>query len=195
MSAQDRLTQARDLIQQRRFNEARQMLAGLDHPTAQQWLQRLDEVELGDPFAAGRPVTIHPLPPIRLDAAADILITKGWKVVTQSQTVMRFAKKQLPSRAVALLAAIVFSLLGSLIVCIAIASGRERYITLEATERRTVVIRSDHGASEVQAEYAVAAVANLADSVKNGVGYGEAILLGICSMICWWTIFGAGILA
>ncbi|MFZ2880639.1 MAG: hypothetical protein WA009_13960 [Phototrophicaceae bacterium] len=195
MNEHDQLAQARELIQQRRFTEARQILQTVSHPTAQSWLQRIDEAEFGDPFADSRRAPIQPLPPIRLDAAADILISKGWKVITQSQNVMRFSKKQLPSRWIALLAVLVFSLLGSIIVCLAIATGRELHVTLEVTDRRTVVVRSDRGTSEVQPNYAIAAAADLADTVKNGVNYGEAILLGICSMICWWTVAGAGFLA
>lgn len=193
MSEHDTLTQARELIQQRRFSEARHILSGLNHPTAQQWLQRIDEAELGDPFADMRRPQEQKLPAVRLDPAADILINKGWKVLTQSQSVMRFSKKQLPSWGITLLATILFSLFGSAIICLAIATSRERYITLEVTDRNSIIVRSDQGTSEVQPTDAVAQVANLAESVKNGAGYAGAIALGICSMICWWT-FGGPIL-
>jgi len=43
MSQQD-LLRARQLIQSKRFDEARTLLLQIDHPTADQWLDKLDEV-------------------------------------------------------------------------------------------------------------------------------------------------------
>ena len=43
--AQERLQQARDLIRQQRYDEARTMLFPIrTHPTARKWLARLDEI-------------------------------------------------------------------------------------------------------------------------------------------------------
>lgn len=44
-SVKEQLQQARDLIQQERYNEARRILRKVDHPTAQKWLDQLDTLE------------------------------------------------------------------------------------------------------------------------------------------------------
>ncbi len=42
--ATDKLQRAKDLIQVKRYDEARAVLKTVDHPTAQKWLQKLDEI-------------------------------------------------------------------------------------------------------------------------------------------------------
>ncbi len=50
----EQLEAARVLIMQRHFDEARAILAGIDHPTARQWLQKLDAVAPPAPAETGR---------------------------------------------------------------------------------------------------------------------------------------------
>ncbi len=50
MTAKQALTQARGLIQEKRYEEARSILIELDHPTAQEWLEKLDRMP--QPLAA-----------------------------------------------------------------------------------------------------------------------------------------------
>jgi hypothetical protein len=44
-TVKEQLQQARDLIQEERYNEARKILRKIDHPTAQKWLDQLDTLE------------------------------------------------------------------------------------------------------------------------------------------------------
>lgn len=44
MSVKDQLAEAKDLISQKRFDEARYVLSNIDHPTAKQWLAKLNKV-------------------------------------------------------------------------------------------------------------------------------------------------------
>jgi hypothetical protein len=44
-SVKEQLQEARDLIQDERYNEARRILRKIDHPTAQKWLDQLDTLE------------------------------------------------------------------------------------------------------------------------------------------------------
>lgn len=46
---EDRLQRAKTLIQEKKYDEARRLLTGMDHPTARKWLAKLDEMD-DDPF-------------------------------------------------------------------------------------------------------------------------------------------------
>lgn len=66
---------ARELIQERRYAEARQLLVGIDHPTARQWLARIDEIA---PEAAGKaapPTMQPPMSPRRATPGPDSTVT------------------------------------------------------------------------------------------------------------------------
>jgi len=49
MSDDSKMARARELIQQKRYREARQLLRGVDHPKAKDWITKLD-ARLDDPF-------------------------------------------------------------------------------------------------------------------------------------------------
>lgn len=51
----NQLLRARDLIQQKKYHEARELLQKIDHPTAKQWLVRLNQI--APPPASGSAVT------------------------------------------------------------------------------------------------------------------------------------------
>src|SRR5258708_1944031 len=55
--AQQKMIEARDLIKNKRYAEARKILETVDHPKAKEWLTKLDEIELGDPFDASHRIT------------------------------------------------------------------------------------------------------------------------------------------
>lgn len=44
MGTKEQLQQAKSLIQAKRYREARRVLSKIDHPTADRWLERLDEI-------------------------------------------------------------------------------------------------------------------------------------------------------
>ncbi|MBN1679559.1 MAG: hypothetical protein JW966_04655 [Anaerolineae bacterium] len=46
MSAREKLLQARELIQQQRYAEAREILVTIDHPKAREWLSRIDDLAI-----------------------------------------------------------------------------------------------------------------------------------------------------
>lgn len=50
MDVNSKLQYASDLIKQKRYQEARNVLVNIDHPTAKQWLAKIDSI-LQDPFA------------------------------------------------------------------------------------------------------------------------------------------------
>lgn len=49
MSDKSKMLRARELIQQKRYREARDLLRGVDNPQARDWIAKLD-VRLDDPF-------------------------------------------------------------------------------------------------------------------------------------------------
>lgn len=56
----EKMIEARDLIKAKRYAEARTILKTVNHPTAHQWLKKIDEIapeddDLGDPFAGLSP--------------------------------------------------------------------------------------------------------------------------------------------
>ena len=44
--SREKMLQARELIQAKRFDEARQILVTIDHPKAKQWLDRIEKARL-----------------------------------------------------------------------------------------------------------------------------------------------------
>ncbi len=44
MSSKNKMLEARDLIQAEKFDEARAILQDIDHPTAREWLDKLNQV-------------------------------------------------------------------------------------------------------------------------------------------------------
>lgn len=55
--SQEQLIQARELLRQKRYDEARALLRGIDHPTARQWLEKLERIapETASPAPASPP--------------------------------------------------------------------------------------------------------------------------------------------
>lgn len=49
-TTKDKMERAKTLIQQKKYGEARRLLEGIDHPTAQKWRDKIDDI-LDDPFA------------------------------------------------------------------------------------------------------------------------------------------------
>lgn len=43
--SKESLLKARDLIREKRYTEAKRLLKTVDHPTAKEWLQKLDTIE------------------------------------------------------------------------------------------------------------------------------------------------------
>jgi hypothetical protein len=71
-SIQEQMAVARDLIREERYDEARGLLQGIDHPKAREWLAKLDQIA---PPAAE---TGAPALQEQLSAARDLLVAKRY---------------------------------------------------------------------------------------------------------------------
>ena len=54
MDKREQMLKARELIRQKKYHEARKLLVGIDHPTAKKWIDKIDEILLGDPLPEKR---------------------------------------------------------------------------------------------------------------------------------------------
>ena len=61
-SPKEQVQQARELIQQGQYKEARRLLQTIDHPIAEDWLQKVEKL-LKNPAAARKAVASQPVPP------------------------------------------------------------------------------------------------------------------------------------
>jgi hypothetical protein len=55
MSVKEQMSQAKELIQAKRYDEARAILKKVDHPTAKQWIERIDAIKARQKQAAAAP--------------------------------------------------------------------------------------------------------------------------------------------
>ncbi len=74
---QEKMLQARDLIKAQKYTEARKILKTIDHPKAREWLAKIDEIELGDPFAASAPA-IRPISIPQVSPEVEAARTKSY---------------------------------------------------------------------------------------------------------------------
>ncbi len=82
METKQALTQARDLIKQKRYDDARRILINVQHPLAEQWLEKIDQLA---PKAAAPPQK-RPTTPVEGDARGRQLAEYG---INQSQLIRR----------------------------------------------------------------------------------------------------------
>ena len=59
MNIDDKLQHAKELIKEKRYQEAKDILLGINHPTAKQWLSKIDSI-LDDPFSYDNPFITQP---------------------------------------------------------------------------------------------------------------------------------------
>jgi len=60
MDVNSQLKSASDLIKQKRYQEAKNILVTIDHPTAKQWLAKIENILMDDPFAGQTSTPIFP---------------------------------------------------------------------------------------------------------------------------------------
>lgn len=183
--AQEQMLRARELIKTKQYAEARQILKAVDHPKAREWLVKLDELELGDPFASAlAPATG---PSRLLQEAAAIMVQHDWEPKLQMQDMAQFEKRKSVSSLLAVLLIVLFSLLGSLIVCLAIATAKVEKVTLQADGPGRLKVTSRKGTFGITD---LAQVTSLAQSVRGkGATYASAILLGVVTFIIVYVFF------
>jgi hypothetical protein len=175
-----KMLEAKSLIQQKQYDEARTILETINHPTAEQWLAKLDAME------APRQRTNHyPLeaedPEDLLDDAVAIFVERGWVVTSQTNESIQLEKLRGVNRnsMIAFLLIFGITVFPFLFMLLAIAlSGKER-VLLQVDSRGRVRITG----TKTNAKLRTAADAiPVAESVK-GVGYRGAI-----KIMVWITV-------
>ena len=189
------MEEAKNLIKAKRYDEARKILQRLDNPTAQRWLEKLDEIDMfGAPISAAPAIPPPSRKPSRpanndqrlLQHTTSLFLSRDWTVATQFNDMVQLEKKRAPSSlgAAALLA--LFGIIGMFIVLIAIANSKFEKVTLQALADGSVQVanrnRSFTITSPNQAE-------KLAKSVKKGANYAATLALGIGATIFWLVVF------
>jgi hypothetical protein len=102
-TVKEQMLKAQDLIKAKRYDEARKILVKIDHPKAQEWLAKIDELDSGfdDPFADIAPVA-KPKTQSRRVASSEMgdiypvvsqFVKKGWVVVNQTETTANLEMK------------------------------------------------------------------------------------------------------
>lgn len=56
MNPKQGLARASELIKQKRYKEAKKILVLIDHPKADEWLNKINEIETDDPFRQQAPI-------------------------------------------------------------------------------------------------------------------------------------------
>ena len=190
-SDREKMLRARNFIQHKQYSEARGLLEQINHTKAREWLAKIDEVELGDPFEKTVPPQTTPAGPssnslMLLQNAVSVMVQNGWTLKAQMNNTAQLEKPRSPNRVASTIAILLFSLLGSLIVCLKIANASKESVTLRVvgsgmlytrTTKETFVIEDLDDAID------------LAQSVPTGINYASAILLGIVMTIVYWFLF------
>lgn len=191
----ERMLEAREHILNKRYSQARAILNTIDHPKAKEWLAKLDEVELGDPFQGiarpqtpPEPPTPQPNPQTRnaaqgarlLQSAAAIFLQNDWQVRYQTEMMVQFEKKRGVNTFLAALLVLLLSLLGTAIVCLGIATAKTERVTLEADVWGKLRVTTSKGTYSVSDALGVT---EFAQSVRAGATYAGAIAGGIIVFI------------
>lgn len=95
--AREQLLAAKDLIQKKRYSEARQLLLTIDSPTAKQWLNKLDEIAPDTP--AFQPIHSISTPPEILssfgESAESVINTNLQEMVRSSHLQIEQQNRQI----------------------------------------------------------------------------------------------------
>ncbi len=191
--SREKMLEAKSLIEKRQYSQARQILETVDHPRAREWLGKLDEIELGNPFPVSSNRNIIPVSTPAYKAPIptfqDIMLTMtqhDWTIKLQMQNFVQFEKKKLPNAWLAALLIVFFSLLGTLLVCLGIAIAKTEKVTFRFYDDGSLLVLAKGREYKVDNAEDLLAVANIA---KGGASYGNAIILGIISFVLYWIFF------
>jgi hypothetical protein len=183
--ARERMIQARDLITAKRYKEARSLLNSIDHPTAREWIAKIDQLEmsqdLGDPFAAQ--ITRQPVASSRgaqlLADAITLFAEHNWKIKIQTDQMVQFEKKKPVNSGLALILVVLAGILGVIIVALAAVTSGSKQVTLQTQPNGGLKsISEDFGTEAVNA---VSDLEEIAKSVGDKINYGIILFLGIAS--------------
>jgi hypothetical protein len=188
----NKMTQARDFIQQRKYKDARILLENINHPKAIEWLAKIDEVELGDPFERKQSLQVAPSALSRTTVAllqntVALMVENGWDLKIQTNNITQLEKQRRPNKLASTIWILLLSLLGSLIVCLVIAGSKKEIVTLEIVDNK-LYFRHGYGTYHVKN---MDDAKNIAESVPSGIGYSSAILTGIVVTLIIWACLAA----
>jgi hypothetical protein len=187
MDIESSLGEARELIQVKKYSQARSILESLgDNPTAKRWLAKLDDVELfGGSAVKKRGVDDSTMSRRMMDDAILLFTQQGWNVKVQMTEMVQLEKKRGPSGIAAFLIILLFSLLGMFFVMLGIATAKTELISIRHEGDGTLsLIGQKQNMRITRADQAMA----FATSVKNGVSYGGALAMGIAAFVFWLVI-------
>lgn len=171
-SEQDQMNLARTLIEQKRYTEARDILTELDNSLARDWVFKIDQILLGDPFQSTVPALPQQRGPSLFQSAVGIMTSHDWEVVTFAHNVAYFKKRKGPNSLVAGIVVVLFGLIGCALVCLSIATSR--FVTVSFTELAdgSLVMTKKNGEFPITD---LRHVEEMARSVKRGPTYIGAI--------------------
>lgn len=184
-SEQDQINLARTLIEQKRYTEARDILTELDNSLARDWVFKIDQILLGDPFQSTVPALPQQRGPSLFQSAVGIMTSHDWEVVTFAHNVAYFKKRKGPNSLVAGIVVVLFGLIGCALVCLSIATSR--FVTVSFTELAdgSLVMTKKNGEFPITD---LRHVEEMARSVKRGPTYigaiAGAVLVTILVYLC-----------
>jgi hypothetical protein len=182
--SKDTLERARDLIKQKRYSDARQILESVNHPTAIKWLAKLDEIELGDPFEttfAPKSKPKRTRSGLSLDDAIAVFAQQNWAILSQSPTVVQMEKKKGVNAWAGALLIVFLGVLGAILVAIGSASSSKAVATIRLDDTDNMSVHLNKQTKQLFNRSDLEAVAK---SVR-GMSVGTALLLGVVSWILW----------
>ena len=211
--SRDQMLRAKELIQSKQYSEARAILETVDHPTAKQWLDKLNEIapedDLGDPFvnvrevdsryqqykalgkqqsSASQSMTSSPAQPDNniLQNAVAIFLQNDWQLTAQMDTMVQVEKRRSPGSGGAAFLIVLLGLIGMLIVLAAIATSKVEKVTLQLQSTGRVQVLNRNQSFTVTD---INELLPLAKSVKKGATYGATLALGIIQTLIVLFLF------
>ncbi len=184
-STQDQLLRARSLIEQKHYTEARSILVGIDNPTAREWVAKIDKLALGDPFQKSVQTNVKPAKPSLLQPAINIMTSNNWEIVAATQDSAQFKKRKGPNTWIAAFVIVVFSLLGTAVICAWIAASGFVNASLRDKGDGTLTLVSKFGTYDVTD---LGYLDQWARSVKRGATYGASIGGGVVIFILTYAL-------
>ena len=181
-----KMERARDLIKAQRYDEARTILQGVNHPTAKKWLMKLEEIAPIDDFPEPDWGVDKAVSRITFDDAITVFAQRGWQMVSQSGTTLVMQKKKGAGQLASFLLIIFLGLLGALIVLVGSSFSGNAVATIQHSTYGLQVILKNKSTAVHDRE----GLDKLARSV-GGVSPLAAIGLGILSWFVWLMIYSA----
>jgi hypothetical protein len=182
-----KMEQARELIREKHYSEARSILKTVNHPKAREWLKRLDEIAPSDVDDIAEPdwssLSAPANSPLIQDAIA-IFAQRDWSMLSQSPGVVQMEKKKGTNPWASAILIVILGLLGALIVAIGSATSGKAVATIkpETAGGISVTIKGKTRYANTQKE-----IDRIAKSVK-GVSIATALFLGAVSWILWYLL-------